>query len=398
MATIPLIASADDHVVEPPDLWTSRLARRWRDRCPRVERRHQGRAWRDPVTGFPREEPGGEGALVDYWHYEDAWTSIKGFLHSAGDPDLVRPTGMLFEQMRPGCYDPARRLADMDANHVEASLCFPNFPRFCGQAFNEASDRELAELCVRAYNDFMVEQWSAGSGGRLIPLCLVPLWDAGLAAAEVRRNAARGVRAVTFSEIPPWLGLPSIHSGYWDPFFQACDETGTVIFCHIGSGTKILNTSPDAPQSVSAVAIFANSCASMLDFLMSGVFARFPNLKVCYAESQIGWIPYVLERADDLYAQQGWTFTPPLADKPSDYYRDHVYSCFYRDRTGILNLDAIGADQVLFEVDYPHGDTTYPDSLKAAEEQFGDLDQETVDKIARGNLIRLLGLELPPVR
>ena len=131
-----------------------------------------------------------------------------------------------YDEMRPGCYEPKARVADNDANWVEASLCFPTFPRFCGQTFLEAKDKELAEACVVAYNDFMVEEWCGDSGGKLIPLCIIPLWDAELAAAEVRRNAARGVRAVCFSEIPPHLGLPSIHSGYWDPFFAACEETG----------------------------------------------------------------------------------------------------------------------------------------------------------------------------
>ncbi len=98
----------------------------------------------------------------------------------------------------------------MDINWVEASLSFPTFPRFCGQTFLEAKDRELAAACVYAYNDWMVEEWCGDSGGRLIPLMLVPLWDAGLAAAEVRRNAARGVHAVCFSEIPPHLG-PAEH-------------------------------------------------------------------------------------------------------------------------------------------------------------------------------------------
>ena len=106
------------------------------------------------------------------------------------------------------------RLADMDVNHVQSALCFPTFPRFCGQTFTEAKDRELGLLSVRAYNDWMVEEWCGPEAhGRLIPLTLIPLWDAELAAAEVRRNAARGVRAVAFSEIPPHLGLPSIHTG-----------------------------------------------------------------------------------------------------------------------------------------------------------------------------------------
>jgi predicted TIM-barrel fold metal-dependent hydrolase len=393
VSKVPLLVSADDHVVEPRDLWTSRLPRKHRDAGPHVEYHPQGGVRNEPGTTRPMEAPGTDGPIIGYWVYEGRYTSMKGFLHSAGDKSMVRPTGVTYEQIRPGCYDPRERLRDMDLNHTEASLCFPNFPRFCGQAFLEAGDHELARLCVEAYNDWMVEEWAGSSGGRLIPLCMVPLWDAELAAAEVRRNAARGVRAVTFSELPPWLGLPSIYTGYWDPFFRACDETGTVVFCHIGSGTKTLTTSPDAPQSVAAVAIFANSCASMLDFLLSGIFGRFPNLKVVYAESQIGWIPYVLDRADDLYEQQNWTYQNDLPERPSAYYDGHVYSCFYRDPVGIELLHRIGVDHVTFETDYPHGDSTFPHSLKAAEEQFGHLDQASIDKIARGNLVELLGLD-----
>src|SRR5690606_33157948 len=136
-------------------------------------------------------------------------------------------------------YDQKARLEDIDVNWVEASLSFPTFPRFCGQTFLEASDRELASLCVTAYNDWMVEEWSANTGGRLIPLTIVPLWDPVAAAAEVRRNAERGVRALAFSEIPYHLGLPSIHDKeHWEPLWQACEETSTVVCMHIGSSSK----------------------------------------------------------------------------------------------------------------------------------------------------------------
>ena len=121
----------------------------------------------------------------------------------------------------------------------------------------------------------------------------MPLWDVDAAVDEVRRNAARGVRAVCFSEIPYHLGLPTIHSGYWDPFFAACAETGTVVAMHIGSSSKMPAASPDAPPSVSATLAFGNAMSSLIDFLMSGLLVRFPNLKLLYAESQIGWIPYV---------------------------------------------------------------------------------------------------------
>ena len=157
----------------------------------------------------------------------------------------------------------------------------------------------------------MVEEWCGSSGGRLIPLCLVPLWDVELAVAEVRRNAARGVRAVAFTELPPTSGCRACTPGDWDPFFAACEETGTVLSMHIGSGTKTPQTSADAPDAVGATIIFGNSVASMTDFLFSGVLHRFPDLKLLYAEAQIGWIPYLLERVDDVWeTHRGWSHGP----------------------------------------------------------------------------------------
>src|SRR5262249_9785999 len=132
MATIPQMISADDHVVEPPDLWTSRLAKKWHDRCPRVETHPQGVEWFDQMQ-HPLLSPGTTGPMIDWWHYEDQWTALRWESHSAGDPDRVRPTGMRFEEMQPACYDPVERLKAMDRDYAEASLCFPNYPRFAGQ-------------------------------------------------------------------------------------------------------------------------------------------------------------------------------------------------------------------------------------------------------------------------
>jgi predicted TIM-barrel fold metal-dependent hydrolase len=347
--------------------------------------------------GTYREEPGTEGEPVAWWFYEDQRYSVKRLIAAAGYPaDDITLAGITFDQMRPGCWQPAARLDDMTLNHVEASLCFPNYPRFCGQIFLNAADKDLAKLCVEAYNDWMVDEWCGGSRGRLIPLCLIPLWDAELAAAEVRRNAARGVRAVCFSELPPWLGLPSIHSGPWDPFFAACSETATVIAMHIGSGTKTIASSPDAPDAVQASAIFANSALSLIDFLYSGVLVRFPGLKLLYAEAQIGWIPYVLERVDDVWeVHRGWSDSQAhVPDPPSKYYYRQVVGCFFKDSVGIDNLDRVGRENIAFETDYPHQDGTWPNTEQVAKELFSHLDAPTVHAIVRGNAIRLLDLEL----
>ena len=394
MTDIPWIVSLDDHVVEPADLWSSRLPAKYREVGPRVVLAPTG----TPVLdgGAYREEPGTEGKPIAWWFYEDHRYSVKRLIAAAGySADEITLDGITFDEMRPGCWQPPARLDDMTVNHVEASMCFPNYPRFCGQIFLRAQDKELARLCVEAYNDWMVEEWCAGSGGRLIPLCLIPLWDVELAAAEVRRNAARGVRAVAFSELPAWLGLDSIHSGYWEPFFATCAETGTVVAMHIGSGTKTTTSSEDAPDAVQATNIFANSALSLIDFLFSGVLDRHANLKLLYAEAQIGWIPFVLERVDDVWdVHRGWSNSQlKVPEPPSHGYYRQVVSCFFKDGVGVENLDRVGRENIAFETDYPHQDGTWPHTEEVAEKLFGHLDEADIERIVRGNAIRFLGLE-----
>ncbi|MEB4209757.1 amidohydrolase family protein [Mycobacterium sp. 94-17] len=395
LARIPRIVDLDAHLVEPPDLWSSRLPAKYKEIGPRVEYLPMGKPRLD--GGNYIEEPGTEGKPIAWWFYEDHKYSVKRLIAAAGfSADEISLDGVTMDEMRPGCWKPQDRIADMDLNGVEAQMCFPNYPRFCGQLFMRGKDKELSLLCVKAYNDFQVEEWAGESDGRLIPLCLIPLWDVGLAAEEVRRNAARGVKAVAFSEIPPYLGLPSIYSGYWDPFFQACDETGTVVCCHIGSGTKTPQTSPDAPEAVAGTIIFGNSVGAMADYLYSGIFARYPNLKVLFAEAQIGWIPYLLERIDDVWeTHRGWSRSHEFtAERPSSYYYEHIFSTFFKDAIGIKMLAEVGESNAIFETDYPHQDGTWPYSREQAAEQFGHLRQDQIDKLARGNAIRLLELKL----
>lgn len=403
---LPLIVSVDDHVIEPPTVWSDRLPARHRHAGPRVVRApvREMTFVGGRFTVAPGD-PGDPGEPVDWWFYEDLRRPLTRLDSAVGvGRDQVTLKGITYQDMRPGSYRVKPRLEDMDVNGVEASLCFPTFPRFCGQTFHEASDKELALLCVQAYNDWMIDEWCGESGRRLVPLTLIPLWDPALAAAEVRRNAARGARAVCFSEIPPNLGLPSIHDadGYWLPFFEACAETGTVICMHIGSGSRMPSTSPDAPPAVGSTLTFANCCFSLVDWLMSGLFSRFPGLQVAYSEGQIGWIPYILERADVVWRDnRAWG---GVADKvpvpPSELFRDHVYGCFFDDAHGMRSLDEIGANNVTYETDYPHSDSTWPRSAAVAAEQTAGLPADVVHRVLRGNALRMLGLgeDLAPVR
>jgi predicted TIM-barrel fold metal-dependent hydrolase len=395
---IPRLISVDDHVVEPPHVWDRWLPAQYRDRAPRVERRgirdidYQGTA--SYVEHFDDSSP----TKVDCWIYEDLVYTHKRMVAAAGYSKAeMTLTPITYEDMRPGCYDPKARLEDMDVGWVEASMCFPTFPRFCGQTFYEGRDKEVGMACVKAYNDWMVEEWCGDSGGRLIPLCIIPLWDADAAAAEVRRNATRGVRAVCFSELPYHLGLPTIHSGHWDPFFQACAETGTIVAMHIGSSSKMPGASPDAPPSVSATLGFANAMSSLIDFLMSGVLVRFADLKLLYAESQIGWIPYALQRVDQVWEDnQGWAQTKHIPEPPSSYYYRSVYGCFINDPHGLESLDKVGINNVTCETDYPHSDSTWPDTRAIVTKLVEGLTTSQVRQILRGNAIKALDLRFAP--
>ena len=397
MADIPRIISVDDHVVEPPDLWTSRLPAKYQDRCPRVERDTAVFNFEGGEFTYQKGVPGG--AECDWWLYDDLVYPFPKLSAASGFETLdVEP--VTFDQIRPGGWKQADRLADMTANHVDTSLCFPNvLPRFCGQTFLEREDKELALLCVQAYNNWMIDEWCAGDArGRLIPLTLIPLWDPAAAALEVHRCADKGSFAVAFSENPYHLGLPSIHDKdrFWDPFLTACQETDTVVCMHIGSSSKMPATSPDAPFSVSSTITFANAMGSMCDYILSGVFVRFPRLRVSYAEGQVGWMPYIIERMDKIWAERGdASFGIDLPEPPSTYIPGHVWGCIFDDEIGLKNRDVIGMDQICFEVDFPHADSTFPHTLEVATRicDAADLSDEEVYKLMRGNAIECFGLE-----
>ncbi len=394
---IPKIISVDDHVVEPPDLWTERLPKKYLDRGPRVVRDSAKFSFEGGVFSYERGVDDGE--PCDWWLYDDLVYPFPKLSAAIGFENLdVTPT--TFDEIRPGCWIQKDRLADMDANHTDASICFPNtLPRFCGQAFLERADKDLALVCVQAYNDWIIDEWCAGDGyGRLIPLTMIPLWDPELAATEIRRCADKGSHAITFPENPYPLGLPSIHdkSRHWDPVFQACEDTESTICMHIGSSSSMPTTSPDAPFIVSSTLTFSNAMGSMVDFIFSGTLERFQTLKLAYSEGQVGWMPYVMERADKLAAERvaDDTFGTTLPHPPSSYV-DRIYGCVFDDEVGLANRDRIGMDQITFEVDYPHADSTFPHTLEVATEicTNAGLSDDEIYKFLRGNAITCFGLE-----
>ncbi len=394
-AELPMIISVDDHVIEPPTLFQRWLPKQHQDRAPRVERRMISADSR-LFSGLV-EDP--DGVPGDVWFFgKSVYVLRRPIIVLAGVETTAAMRGnepVTYDEMHPACYDPKARVEAMTTQHVEASLAFPTFPRFCGQAFSEqfTDDREFGLACVHAYNDWMVEEWAGDSDGRLIPLPVVPLWDPQLAGDEVRRNAARGVRAVAFSEIIGHLGFGSIHHNRWDPFFAACEETGTVICMHIGSSSLMMPLPPDASDVIITTLQFANSYASMADFVFSGVLDRYPKLKLAYSEGQAGWMPYAMERMDHAYLNHTWSHGDvPLLELPSTYIRRNMFGCIFADRHAIEQAHKIGIDNLMFETDFPHADGPYPNTKAHLAKQFAGVDEETTYKVIRGNAIRLFEL------
>lgn len=365
-----ILVSTDDHVIEPPHLFEGRLPAKYKDAAPKFVSREDGTmAWiygntvvTNPavqaVVGRPKSE----------------W----GF-----DP-------VCLEEMRPGVLDIHARVKDMDVNGVLGSMCFPSFVRFPGALFLDEGDRDQSAAMVRAYNDWHVDEWAGTYPGRFMPLAIPILWDPELAGAEVRRLAEKGCHAVTFTSNPHDLGLPSFYTDHWDPFWRACEEVGTVVCLHIGSNSKAPMTSPDAPVELIYSLSPIGSFEAAADLVWSKIFIRFPRLKVALSEGGIGWIPYFLERVDYLYNHtQHWSGMDLEGHLPSKLFSDHVALCFIDDEHGVASLDKMNIDNVTWECDYPHSDTTWPVSPERSFSYMGHLSDEVLNKLTHLNAMNI---------
>ena len=394
-ADLPNMISVDDHVMEPKELWQEQLPASLRERGPRTVREKVKLSFKGGHYGFERNAE--DGQWCDVWLFDDLVTPT-GLLHApAGVPrDEQRNIPAVYEDFRDGTWDQTARLADMDLNHVDAAINYPNiFPRFAGQGFLERSDKELALTCLRIYNDWMIDDWCAGAGkGRLIPLTLVPLWDPALAAEEVRRCAAKGSYAIAFSENVAKLGQPSLYTGAWDVLWEACQETETSVSMHIGSSSSMPTTSDDAPLATSMSMYAQNAQGSLCDWVFSGSLERFPDITIAYAESQVGWMPFQLERMDAVW-RDGRGDVDHVKTLPSEQVKGRVYGCVFDDLHGLINRDAVGTDHILWETDYPHSDGTFPHSRKIAHELFtaAGMNAEECRMVLRSNAVKAYGLD-----
>jgi predicted TIM-barrel fold metal-dependent hydrolase len=369
-----VLVSVDDHVVEPPDLFEGRLSDKYADVAPKLVRKDSG---------------------IDVWQFMGQELPNIGLNAVAGrPPEEYAMDPQSFDDMRTGCYDIHDRIKDMNANGLLGSMCFPSFPQFCGQLFARAAqkDEPLAVALVQAYNDWHIESWCGAYPGRFIPLALPMMWNVDKMAAEVRRVADKGCHAVTFSENPVHLGYPSIHSGHWDKFFATCEEVDTVVNVHIGSSSKMVITADDAPMSVLITLSPINIVQAAADFVWSAAAQKFPKMKYALSEGGIGWIPYFRERIDYTFDRhQYWTGQDMGGRMPSQVFDEQVICCWIDDPIGIEMRHAMNIDKICWECDYPHSDSTWPQSPEQFMKQMqaSNCSDADIDKISHANAMNL---------
>jgi predicted TIM-barrel fold metal-dependent hydrolase len=350
-----ILVSVDDHVVEPPsmaDFMREHLPEKFKDRAPRVIRRDNG---------------------TDAWLIEGQEISTFGLNAVMGRvPEEWGYDPGTFEQVRPGTYDVHERIRDMNVNGVLAGLNFSSWPGLGGQFFVQSGDLELAGAIHRAYNDWTIFEWSQAYPGRFIPLALSgyalgPEWMAD----EIRRVAELGCHAISMHSTPHMVGMPDFHGDEWDPAWQACLDTNSAMVFHFGG---ILQRMPRSPFDVIPHSMPFSSATFASELLWSPVIRKFPDVKIALAETGIGWFAYWLEKADFVYRHHSaWTGMDFGGKLPSEMFKDRVLVCFIEDTTGLKLRHDTGVNNIAWECDYPHSDSTWPrspeglwDSMQAA--------------------------------
>ncbi len=346
MQSAPLdwLIDSDTHITEPPDLWTSRLPRRFHDRAPHVVV--------DPKLGLEVWKIGAGQSFLPVGH-----SAVAGW------PEPFPAGPRSYAEVPAAARDAKARLAYMDSLGIWACALYPNVGGFGNQDFLKIDDAELRLACVRAYNDFLLE-WCEPDRRRFIPILATPYWDVAASVREIERGADLGFQGILFTGEPDKNGFPILADPHWDPLWRAAEETGMPLSFHIGSADftadfsapRLAHMGLSAANARAGVCLFIENGKQIVDLLLSGVLPRHPRLRVVSVESGIGWLPFLLEAVDYAFEQsQVQRQRPEFEDRPSAYFRRQVYGCYFFEEIAPQRLlEQIGEDNVLFETDYPH--------------------------------------------
>lgn len=375
------IVDCDAHVNEPPDLWEKRVAAKWKDRAPRVERSDKGEIWL--FDGGKERWPVGLTAVAGLSFFD------------------YRPMGITYETMRPGSFDPKARLDDMDADGIYAQVLYPSVTLKGAKVYSD--ERELQLACVRAYNEWLGE-FCAGSGGRLVPTAILPTTGLDDAIDEVEWALAHGHKGCVISSFPNGSLDPKPED---DRFWARVQEARLPVSVHIGSFVRgSLASRRESWSSLAFVGMAALTKAGgqtlpvVCDILFSGIFQRFPGLRIVLVESNIGWIPTLLEQADDMFMRYRW-YTGAVNEQkefPSDIFHRNFWATFMVDTVGMDLRHRMNVGHLMWSSDYPHSGSDWPNSRVSIERVFRDVPKDQVRRMLHENCKTLYGLDDVPDR
>lgn len=359
------LISGDSHVNEPPDLWTSRVAGKFRDRVPRMESFEHG----------------------DGWIVEGALDPINfGRNCNVGLPPEQRPAWMRWSDVRAGGYDPRARVAEQDQDGVDAECLYPT-PRLGNQQFFNVEDPEFHLASIRAYNDWLSE-FCSFDPERLWGIAMLPNVGTAEAVAELERTQGLpGMRGAMIGQYPHGGGAID---GADDPLWAAAESMGVPVSIHVGFAlTPAGDKSRMQTTQASGVVRFNDAPIRVAQFVESGVFDRFPDLELLLVEVDSSWLPYLQEQMNDRFERTARAERPRIERRPGDYFPTNVFSTFITDWYAVKNRDSIGVTQMLWSSDYPHSGADWPNSWKSIEVGFAGVPDEERRAILAGNALRL---------
>ncbi len=375
------IFDTDQHITEPPDMWTKHLPKKYQADAPHL------------IT---------HPTLGQGWIFGDKSQLVNIGLQSTGSEDPRRHTwARSYEDLDPACWDPKKRVEVMDIDGVGATLLFPSVTR------NIATYQdEMYLACLKAYNDGVLEWAKEGDAQRILPAALMPSLGIEESVAELERVAKKGFRHYMFNQFPSGKGSPSSSD---DRFWSLLQDTGMVVSFH---GFGQARAKPAAPkpgeetkervmraqgrsQEMTAASRGSGlgSTAGLAAFVFSGVMERFPKLKVSLIETSVGWVPSFMEQMDQVYLNQRWLLPEQKLNRlPSDYVRD-FYINFDREWLGVKYRDYVGPDKVTFGTDFPHIGSFYPHSRFYLELVLRDVPDAERERMVWTNAARLYGAD-----
>jgi len=373
MVSFPVLSS-DSHVFEPPDLWTTRIEKRFRDRAPRMQR----------VDGVDEIVVEADQVLAGIGLISNAGARFEA-------PETISGRGR-FEDVPRGGYDPEQHLADMRLDGVAGEVLYPSQGLF----YFRVKDSALMSAIFRAYNDWLAE-FCRTDPARLKGIAMINLDDVGDGIAELERAARLGLAGAMISELPPEerrYDLPE-----YEPFWAAAEALDMPLSLHTATRRqgKIRGSGPKTLRDASSRATKAfGPATSLCDMIFSGVFERYPRLTLAIVEFELSWAPYLLDTMDYTYRERHEEAIYRFRDgmRPSDFFHRNVVLSFQEDAVGIRLRDVIGVDNMMWGSDYPHSESTFPRSRAILGEILAGVPAAEQAKIVGVNTARVYGFDL----